>query len=260
MKKIIILLLVLSSMLVMAQTPGGITGVTLEYWLKADELTNTTIQDGADVSVWMDQSGNTRHFTNTTGFYPRYIKSAMNFNPAVEFYNDEDVSSSSNEKRRLETIGNFQMEPSKSYFVIWISRLENESFSGSLKYAPVFTLNTSSNGDNFGWTAGTGSSAQRLWHEIRGTSYSHSEQERIYGIGMAILPNNSSTPQSQILNGLASTSTMAGRTLTTGQTKSVIGGLVQEPQIRTTTMEKLWRWLFYQRLLARCCQPMKSVR
>ncbi|MBB1150538.1 hypothetical protein H4K35_10485 [Myroides sp. NP-2] len=224
MKKVYIIMFFLCSMLVMAQTPGGINGVTIEYWLKADELTNTTVQDGADVSVWMDKSGNTRHFTNTTGYYPRYIKSAMNFNPAVEFYNDEDVSSSNNEKRRLETIGNFQMEPSKSYFVIWISRLENESFSGSIKYAPVFTLNTASNGDNFGWTAGTGSGAQRLWHEIRGTSYSHSEQERIYGIGMAILPNNSSTPQSQILNGLASTSTMAGRTLTTGQTKSVIGG------------------------------------
>ncbi|MGG5506841.1 MULTISPECIES: hypothetical protein [unclassified Myroides] len=224
MKKVYIILFFLCSMLVMAQTPGGVTGTTIEYWLKADKLTTTTVQDGDDVSIWMDQSGNARHFTNSTGSYPRFIKSAMNFHPAVEFYNDEDASNATNERRRLESVGNFQMDPDKSYFVIWISRLENESFSGSLKYAPVFTLNSTSSGDNYGWTAGTGSTAQRLWHKTRGSSYTHSNDGNIYGIGIAMIPNKRNTPQSQILNGVESTSTMAGRTMATAQTKSVIGG------------------------------------
>ncbi|WP_353101432.1 hypothetical protein [Myroides odoratus] len=224
MKKVYLIMFFLCSMLVMAQTPGGVTGTTIEYWLKADELTTTPIHDGDDVSIWMDKSGNSRHFTNTTGYYPRFIKSAMNFHPAVEFYNDEDATTANNERRRLESVGNFQMDPNKSYFVIWISRLENESFSGSLKYAPVFTLNTASSGDNYGWTAGTGSTAQRLWHETRGSSYTHSNDGNIYGIGIAMMPNKTATPQSQILNGVASTSTMAGRTMATGQTKSIIGG------------------------------------
>lgn len=208
----------------MAQTPGGVTGTTIEYWLTADQIATEGINDGNNVSTWRDQSDHARHFTNTTGAYPRFLKSAMNFHSAVEFYNDEDESAATNERRKLESVGNFQMDPNRSYYVIWISRLENDSYSGSLKYAPVFTLNSASSGDNYGWIAGTGDDAQKLWHETRGTSYTHSSASNGYGISIAMMPNKAGMNQSQFLNGLANTTAIAGRTMAPSATKSIIGG------------------------------------
>ncbi|MDM1046557.1 hypothetical protein HX004_17200 [Myroides sp. 1354] len=228
MKKLYILLILLSSMLVKGQTPGGVQGVTIEYWLSADEvLLNNSVGDGASISNWMDKSIHARHFYNSTGFTPRYIKSAMNYHAAVEFYNDEETAETDSRRRKLESIGTYQVDPNRSYYVIWISRLENDSFSGSLKYAPVFTVNSASSGDNYGWIAGTGNDAQKLWHETRGSSYTHSHLGKAYGIGIAVMPNKTGTgalAQSQYLNGLASTTTMAARTMASTATKSIIGG------------------------------------
>lgn len=222
MKKLYILLLFLSSMLVIGQTPGGVTGVNIEYWLSADEVTTLGMDDGADVNVWMDKSGNTRHFGNTTGSYPRYIKSAMNYHAAVEFYNDEDATAAINERRKLESIGTFQVDANRSYFVIWISRLDNDSYTGSTNNATVFTL-ASAGGDNYGWIAGTGTNANKLWHRTRGTAYMYNTTSNGYGIGIAMMPNKTGTNQQQFLNGLASSTNMTGRTMYGTARKSVIG-------------------------------------
>ncbi len=224
MRKLYILVFFLSAMLVIGQTPGGVTGVNIEYWLSADEVlgSTATIADGANVTAWMDKSGNTRHFGNTTGSYPRYIKSAMNFHGSVEFYKDEDATDETNERRKLESLTNFQVDGNRSYFVIWVSRLDNDAYTGSSNNATVFTL-ASGGGDNYGWIGGTGSNATKLWHRTRGSANLFHTQTNGYGIGVAMMPNKTGTNQRQYLNGLASTTTMTGRTMYGTARKSVIG-------------------------------------
>lgn len=225
MRNIYKLIFFLFSSLIMAQTPGGVQDITIEYWLKADEVTNTVIQDGDAVSTWIDRSGNARNFTNTTGQKPRFIKSAMNFHSAVEFYQDEAASATDNQRRKLESLTNFQVDQNKSYFVIWVSRLNNDDYTGSSNNATVFNL-ASTGGDSYGWTAGTGSNANNLLHTTRGTAYRYSYSSNGYGIGIAMIPNKTGSGalrQEQILNGLASTTSMTARTMYTAAQKSVIG-------------------------------------
>lgn len=68
--------------------PGGINS-GLKIWLKADAGTSTTT-NGASISAWNDQSGNSRHHTQATAAkQPAYIgggsSSLMNYNPALRF-------------------------------------------------------------------------------------------------------------------------------------------------------------------------------
>ncbi|MDR2001480.1 MAG: hypothetical protein LBQ74_00450 [Prevotella sp.] len=210
-----------------AQTPGGISGVTIEYWLRADEVLSTLPVDGDDITAWEDKSGNGRNFSNTESnpFFPKFTKSAMNYHAAVDFYflNSEDggPTDANNRRRKLLSNQTFSPDAGKSYFVIWISRLDKENSDSD---AAVFGMNagtTSGNtsGNQYGWT-----DAGRLWHRTRGTAYTHNNTaERDYGIGIAVLPNNSSTSQQQLLNALASTTSMVGRTLGTDARQSVIG-------------------------------------
>lgn len=224
---LIIGITLISGVKLQAQTPGGITGTQIEYWLSADQVQAILPTDGDDITTWQDLSGNGRDFSNTESnpFFPKFIKSAMNFHSAVDFYfldSDEGGPSTANNRRRkLLSNNTFSPDASKSYFVIWISRLDKEN---SASIATVFGMNagsTSGNtrGNQYGWT-----NAGRLWHRTRGTAYIHnSTTERDFGIGIAILPNSSSTAQQQLLNALASTTTMNGRTLGVDDSKSVIG-------------------------------------
>lgn len=216
----------------LSQTPGGIQGISVDYWLRADEVSAVLPDDGEDVTIWEDRSSNARNFSNTEAnpFYPRFIKSAMNYHSAVDFYLSNPAeggpSIANNRRRKLVSDAEFVPDPARSYFVIWISRLDNENSAAS---ASVFGLNSGSgsgntNGNQYGWT-----NAGRLWHRTRGTAYTHNTlTERNYGIGVAVLPNNTTTPQQQYLNALASTSTMGGRTLGTNSEKSVIGTTATE--------------------------------
>lgn len=231
--KILILLLsitgiaLVSATKLRAQTPGGVTGMQIEYWLRADQVQATLPADGADITTWQDLSGNSRNFSNTESnpFFPKFTKSAMNFHSAVDFYFlDEEEggpTTANNRRRKLMSDNTFLPDVNRSYFVIWISRLDQEN---SATNAAVFGMNSGSatgntNGNQYGWT-----NAGRLWHRTRGTAYIHnSTTERDYGIGIAVLPNNASTAQQQLLNALASTTTMSGRTLGTNASQSVIG-------------------------------------
>ncbi|MFN0032948.1 MAG: PKD domain-containing protein [Flavobacteriales bacterium] len=66
-----------------AQSPGGVSS-GLKVWLKGDAGTSTTT-DGAFMSYWNDQSGNGNNATQATGAaQPKYIKTALNGNPAME--------------------------------------------------------------------------------------------------------------------------------------------------------------------------------
>lgn len=209
-----------------SQSPGGITGNTVEYWLRADQVASSVPTDGADITTWHDLSGNNRNFAAPAAIshYPKFIKSAMNYHSAVNFYyldaEDGGPSNADNQRRKLQTAGNFTVDPARSYFVIWVSRLDAENSSS---YASVFSLNrssaTSSISDNsFGWR-----NNGALYHSTKGTAYTHNTLERTYGIGMAILPNNAVTAQQQYINALAKSTTTAARTLEITGRPSVLG-------------------------------------
>ncbi|MBB6369046.1 hypothetical protein [Chryseobacterium shigense] len=217
------------SSMIYAQTPGGVAGTTIEYWLSADQVQASLPADGSDITAWQDLSGNGRNFSNgeANPFFPKFNKSAMNFHSAVDFYfqdSDDGGPSDANNRRRKLIANANSLVPNtgRSYFVIWISKLDQ---GNSASEATVFGLNgdTSSgttNGNQYGWNGSNG----RLWHRTRATAYTHnSTAERNYGIGIAVLPNNSGTAQQQYLNALASSTSMPGRTLGTGTFPSVIG-------------------------------------
>lgn len=219
--------LILLPLNAVSQTPRGIGGVTVEYWLRADEVATVLPADESDVTTWQDKSPNGRNFSNTetNPFYPRFIKSAMNYHSAVDFYLSNPAeggpSIANNRRRKLLSETTFTPDAGRSYFVIWISRLDSENSSSS---ASVFGLNSGSgsgntNGNQYGWT-----NAGRLWHRTRGAAYIHNNStERNYGIGVSVLPNNGTTSQQQYLNALASTTTMGGRTLGVNSGQSVLG-------------------------------------
>lgn len=225
MKKLYILILFLCTLVGMAQTPGGVPNLTIEFWLTADEVNAIVPVDGDDVSTWRDLSGNGRHFGNTTGYVPRFVKSAMNFHSSMEFYNDDELSAANNARRKLEGLTSFQVDQTRSYYVIWVSRLDENAYTATESRAIVFGLSSGRNND-FGWIAGVGTESRRLWNRTRNIQYKHDRETKTYGIGLAIIPNidgSGGLPQQQFLNGLKSETTMAARYLDRRSGISVIG-------------------------------------
>ncbi|MTG99418.1 hypothetical protein GJV76_15030 [Myroides sp. BIT-d1] len=220
MKRFFTVIVLLCSLWSMGQTPGGINGVTVEYWLKAGELLPTLPEDEEDVTNWNDVSGNNRHFVSPTAFHPRFVKSAMNYQPAVDFYflDEEDGGNEKNNKqRKLESISDFVVDSDRSYFVIWISRLDEEHIS---KDASVFAFTAGIN-DFFGWNR-----KKELLSNVRGALYAFSGTDtRKYGIGMSLIPNKTGSTALEhtfYLNGEMS-STGAKKTLYNRTGKSVLG-------------------------------------
>lgn len=233
MKKIYLLIVLSLCFCVNAQqTPGGITNVQMEYWLKANELMPVLPLDGADVTQWNDLSGNSRNFFNTEAnpFYPKFLKSSMNYHPSVDFYfldaDDGGPSDANNRRRKLMTTSSFAPDPTKSYFVIWVSRLDG-NYTLSAADATVFGLNSGSasgntRGNQYGWR--TTSTTARLWHRTSNSDYLQSPIPSYpYGIAMTILPNTTSVSQQVFFNAQQSTTTMAGRLLGTDSSQSVLG-------------------------------------
>lgn len=219
MKKIYILIVLLFSTFLLAQTPGGVQGVTVEYWLRADEVTNGVIRDGDAVSSWVDRSSNLRNFTNTSGKYPRFVKSAMNYHAAVEFYKEEEEEQPGVEERRaLESLTNFQADPDRSYFVIWVSRLTSDEATTGVNQAPVFRLGHLEtdhlNPRTEARRAAFGSAPQGAVSEGKN-----------YGIGMAMLSNTANRPivqQEENRQLGASAASRSARRITT-TAKSIVG-------------------------------------
>ncbi|MDM1370335.1 hypothetical protein [Myroides marinus] len=222
MRRIITIMSLLFTLGVMAQqTPGGISGVTVEYWLDASRLMPTLPRDGADVTNWYDVSGNTRHFTSPTAFHPRFVKSAMNYHSAVDFYylDEEDGGiAANNKKRKLQSVSNFIVDKDKSYFVIWVSRLDAEN---SDDYATVFAFSSGTN-DFFGWNK----EGKLLANVSAGLYAFKGNDTRDYGIGLSVIPNKKGTSAFNhefYLNGELSSTGNTKRTLYNKTELSVIG-------------------------------------
>lgn len=75
-----------ATMVVSAQSPGGVSS-GLAIWLKADAGTSSTV-NGAFLSSWNDQSGNSVNATQPDGTNvarPRFATDVINGNPGIEF-------------------------------------------------------------------------------------------------------------------------------------------------------------------------------
>lgn len=90
MKNLIFFFIVLFTLNVSAQSPGGVSGNNL-LWMKADAETyedapgTDATEDTDDVVEWHDQSGNSHDATDVTGWYPEFDEDAFNFNPGIVF-------------------------------------------------------------------------------------------------------------------------------------------------------------------------------
>ncbi|MHC5354493.1 hypothetical protein ACYSNX_09975 [Myroides sp. LJL115] len=199
---------------------GGIGNVAVEFWLSADNTGLSNLQDGSAVSSWLDKSGQTRDFINTTGSTPRYNTSAMNFHPSVEFYKDDETSVLANNTRKLQTRENFTAYADRSYFAIYVSRLDNDSYTGTDSKASVFSLNAQA---SMGWVAGTNNNATKISYVNDAMSNFTSEG---YGISIYSIPNksgNSATSPQMFLNGLRSTASLSKTVLKNTPDLSIIG-------------------------------------
>ncbi len=69
-----------SNSAIYAQTPGGVSAVNLNVWLKADVGTGGS-SDGDNCTGWVDQSGQSNDYTIQNN--PTYELDELNYNPAV---------------------------------------------------------------------------------------------------------------------------------------------------------------------------------
>lgn len=228
-KKITLVFALLASISNFGQTPGGISNITVEYWLKADELLPILPEDGAEVKLWNDVSGNNRHFilpSNVT-YGPEFIKSAINFHSAVDFsfISEEDNLSGptkkENKQRKLQSVSTMSINNNRSYYVIWVSRFDNEN---SDEHATVLTLDGNVKTDNFGWFKDKDDS--KLFMDIKGSKTLVSQIiSEGYCIGIAMIPNKGSKgllPE-LLYNGNISTASKGGELSNQFLSQSVIG-------------------------------------
>ncbi|MEK6451240.1 MULTISPECIES: hypothetical protein [unclassified Myroides] len=204
MRNIYTLVFFLCSLWITAQSPGGISNIDVEIWLKADALNSNEQEEGTAVHLWQDLSGNKRDFWGILGTLPRFTKSGMNYHPAVEFYSiNEEKGSDEDKKRKLVTQSIFKVDDKKSYFVIWVSKIDRDLSKGK---ATVFSLNASRD-NNFGWEGS-------LWEEIATTSVNHQNDALDYGIGISIIPNKKNGAKNEFyFNGLSSLKNTADKQL-----------------------------------------------
>jgi len=96
------------------RTPGGITGYSVELWLKADEIqSGTHLSNNANVTRWENQSGAMMHFVQDgITAVPIYKQGGMNYNPAVHFVAPA---------KKLVSDIDFQTEAGRNYRTFYVS-------------------------------------------------------------------------------------------------------------------------------------------
>ncbi|GEM_PF-1187970 len=219
---ILAMFMVMMMNIAQAQTPGG-TSLTVELWLKADQLQATNPADGANVTSWLDRSGSSRNFeVGDASYPPTFKKVSMNFNPSVDLtYEEKDSddpdhnppSKFNQSKKKLQSLANFPVSSDKSYYIFTVSTVDGAESDGN---AVTFSLNARDNW--FGWR---GADQPFLRYQVDGTTTSFSNQSINYAIASFILPNGT-TGNNAYHNGLLG-GTSSAKTLDTGNGKAVIG-------------------------------------
>lgn len=204
------------SSMIYAQTPGGVTGATIEYWLRADQVQGSLPADGADVTAWQDLSGNGRNFSkHANAFAPKFSKSSMNYHSAVDFYYDEDNST---RRRNLQTGNVFSTVAGRTYYVVQVSKLDK---TNSNSYATIANL-TEADNDNgrFGWRD-TGV----LWANTNGLNTSSTVNlSKDYGIGVYRVDAGTVNGTRQLINDASVFAAANGRMVAAVNNVTVLGG------------------------------------
>ena len=118
LKELIFISAFLTTLFVSAQNKPGGTSLDVELWLKADQL---SLANNANVTTWIDQSGNNRNFnqyTTNSSAAPLYLTKEMNYNPALSF------TSVTTNRRKLVGPTNF-VQADKEYYIFYVSRTDN---------------------------------------------------------------------------------------------------------------------------------------
>ncbi|MBN8695138.1 MAG: T9SS type A sorting domain-containing protein [Bacteroidetes bacterium] len=108
--------------------PAGVGSSTNNVlWLKADAGTSTTT-NGAAISSWADQSGNSINVSQSTSVQqPTYVSSLMNSMPAIEF----DNNSTSGQNDFLSAADNSLLDNTNGYSFFTVTRMKG--FDGNAK-------------------------------------------------------------------------------------------------------------------------------
>jgi len=225
--------------------PGGLK-TNLELWLSSDFLLGKSedmLAEDANVTAWTDLSGNDRNFAqNAAQAVPKFSYGGLNFNPAVEFYQDlSSVGDSDDEpnlitadrQRKLVSSSAFPIDANKSYYTFWVSEVDPQIAgttsntmpnNGNDRRGVVFTFNPTAAQNNHGWNinrSATSSPVVALETSTATTYTKHPTQDVTAAIGAMIRPNDTSTDQKQYLNGIANPITP--RAMTSGSNTAIIG-------------------------------------
>src|SRR5690606_18162665 len=186
--------------------PGGVTS-NLDLWLKANTIDGSTIAvDGTDVTFWADK-GKGNHAETVEDFmapvYMHNVNRNINFNPVVEFQNDNntawsDMTYINNGRQELKGTGGFN---SSDTFVVIIP---DPTITTSMIPLDVFTstdpLGNSYTEDVTGF--GFGSYTQRFLNErltyCIGTTNEGGDGSTYPGNGFGRADTNSVTNYNQI--------------------------------------------------------------
>lgn len=228
--------------------PGGLK-TNLELWLSSDFLLGKSEDmptEDMNVTGWKDLSGNDRNFAqNGTQSVPKFSYGGLNFNPAVEFYQDLSSVGDSDDtpnlvtadrQRKLVSEAGFPIDANKSYYTFWVSEVDTD-LGGA--YSNTNPDRTDLRATVFTFNGGTSASNNHMWHLRRNSSYApkvnlETSTANTYteypiegvkaGIGTMIRPNDTSTPQTQYLNGMPNS--ISALAMATGNNRAVIGNSV----------------------------------
>jgi len=167
---------------------AGDVSAETELWLKADELsTNLPSANNAFVARWLDKSGKGRDARqdDASGSYqPQYKNSdLMNFNPAVTFTNNNNRFVTSGEK--------IKTDPSKSYYVFYVSRLAGTNNTGARAVYSFNQTTATTNSNVHGWYNTDPYFSNNTRTDANNLSIFASSSKN-YGIIGAVRPNNGS--------------------------------------------------------------------
>lgn len=118
LKELIFISTFLTTLFVSAQSKPGGTSLDVELWLKADQL---SLANNANVTSWVDQSGNNRNFnqyTTNSSPTPIFEENGMNYNPTLLF------TTVSGNRRKLVGPNNI-INNNKEYYIFYVSSTDN---------------------------------------------------------------------------------------------------------------------------------------
>jgi hypothetical protein len=211
MKKALLYFMLLCCTILYGQQPGG-TSLTVELWLKADNIGVSVNPTDSTIIGWNDSGPTNINFVKagtTTALNPKYNRSTMNFNPAVVLTKGGNIS------QKLQSINNFPYDANKAYYIFYVSEI-NIDVAGTNP-----SVISPKGGNTYtGWnTAGDA---------IRGVAGNSaaSVDGRSYGIGTLIIPNQTGTtaPNPNLYHtGLRNTGNLTKVVMGTTAGKTILG-------------------------------------